>query len=237
MPRQSTNLPARRPRGTVATRPGRRRGQPVRGGYPSQNPYGPSYGYGRHVDVYGNSYRSRGAQNRAELVRGARRAYKVGKGVYLFGRGAYRHRRRLAALYAVAALAGTGAVTALMPSGIVVATVAGAAPSVYGGLKLRSRRKRGEQAKLTPGQIAGWAARLGTALWLPLTAAFGFTDPLRLALAAGSAIGVSWWASHTRQLLEQDATPVDDPQWEPGPIELAWSTISAGRAARWPDRF
>ena len=228
MPRQTTrNLPATRPRGTVATRPGRGRRQPARSPY--QYPY-PPYGYGGHMDRDGTFYRSKGQLNRAQAARAIRRAYKTGEFTYNVGRGAIRHRRRLAAVYAVAALAGTGIITALMPSGIVVASVAGAAPAVFAGLKRRSARKRGEDAKLTPGQIAGWAARIATALWLPLTAATGFAAPLRLALVAGSAVGVSWWSVHTRPELEPGE--VEEPERvgdEPlDPFNAVWMTTVGG---------
>jgi len=228
MPRPSTrNLPATRQRGTVATRPGRGRRQPDRNPY--QYPYSP-YGYGGHVDRSGNVYRSRGALNRAQAARGIRRAHATAKFGYRAGRGAYRHRRRLAGVYAVAALAGTGVITALMPSGIVVAAVAGAAPAVYAGLKRRSARKRGDTVKLTRGQMAGWAARIATALWLPLTAATGFADPLRLALVAGSAVGVSWWSVHTRPELEPagaiEPERVGDKPLDP--FNAAWAATVGG---------
>lgn len=223
MPRQNLRYPpATRRRGTVDTR-SRRRRQPAN--YPYQNPYGQPYGYGNHVDRYGQAYRSRGQMNRAGALRGLRRAYITAKFTYRVGRGAIRHRRRLAAVYSIAAIAGVGAIAATMPSGVLVASVTGAGPAVYGAIKHRAARKREDAngpedaRKLTAGQVAGWAARLATAAWLPLTAAFGFADPLRLMLAAGSAIALPWWAIHTRQApLEIEAAEperVGDEQLDP----------------------
>ena len=199
MPRQSLQYPpvARR-RGAVDTR-SRRRRQPGR--YRDQNPYQPEYGgygYGGPVDRYGQAYRSQGHYNRAQLVRTARRVHATAKFTARVVRGGYRHRRRLAGAYTLSAIAGLGLAASLMPSGILVASIAGGGQLAYGALKRRAARKREDARKLTTGQIAGWAARLATAAWLPLTAAFGFADPLRLILAAGSAIALPWWAVHTR---------------------------------------
>jgi hypothetical protein len=231
MPRQSpANLPAQRRRGTAAPRsrprPGRR---PANYPYQSQSPYGPPDGYGGYLDRDGEYHRSRGALHRAEAARALRRAHATARFVYRVGRGAIVHRRRLAGLYAAAGILGMGAVTAMMPSGIVLATLAGAAPALYGALKHRSARRRGEDARLTAGQAAGWAARLGVAAWLPLTAAYGFAPLLRLTLAAGCAIGLPWWAIHTRPL---ELEPVDEPERvgdeDLDPISAQWlATVGA----------
>ena len=227
MPRQSVQYPpATRRRGTLAPRSGRRR-QPAR--YPSQSPYDPSYGYRGALDPYGRPYRSQGAVNRAQAVNGLRRAHATAKFGFRVGRGAIRHRRRLAAVYTVAGIASIGAIAATMPSGIVVASLAGAGPVAYGALKHRAARKREDKAKLTAGQVAGWAARLATAAWLPLTAAFGFADPLRFMLAAGSAIALPWWAVHTRpapQLELEEPERVGDRELDP--FNAQWlATVAA----------
>lgn len=225
MPRQSLQYPpARRGRGSVATRPPRRPRQPARSRY--QNPYGggygPGYGYGP-VDRYGRPYRSKGAYNRAQAARFARGTYKTARFTFRLGRAGVVNRRRLAALYAVTTLAAAGVATAVMPSGVVVATVAGAAPSVWAGVRRYAARRRGDLPALTAGQRAGWAARLATAAWLPLTAAFGFAGPLRLAWAAASTIGIGWWHLHTREgdLLElEEPERVGDDELDP--ISARW---------------
>jgi hypothetical protein len=189
--------PATRRRGAADTR--RRRRQPGR--YRDQNPYQSGYGgygYGGPVDRYGQAYRSQGQYNRAQLVRTARRVHATAKFTAKVIRGGYRHRRRLAGAYALSAIAGLGLAASLMPSGVLVAGIAGGGQLAYGALKHRAARRREDARKLTTSQVAGWAARLATAAWLPLTAAFGFADPLRLMLAAGSAIALPWWAVHTR---------------------------------------
>ena len=212
MPRQSLQYPpATRRRSAVDTR-NRRRRQPGR--YRDQNPYQSGYGgygYGGPVDRYGQAYRSQGHYNRAQLVRTARRVHATAKFTAKVIRGGYRHRRRLAGTYALSAIAGLGLAASLMPSGVLVAGIAGGGQLAYGALKHRAARRREDARKLTAGQIAGWAARLATAAWLPLTAAFGFADPLRLMLAAGSAIALPWWAVHTRQ-AEEPLLELEEPE-------------------------
>ena len=211
MPRQSLQYPpATRRRGALDTRTRRRR-QPAR--YRDRYPYPPGYGYGGPVDRYGQAYRSQGAYNRAQLVRTARRVHATAKFGYRVGRGAIRHRRRLAGLYTLAGIAGIGLAASLMPSGMLVAGIASAGQVGYGALKHHTARKRaranGEPGKLTAGQVAGWAARLATAAWLPLTAAFGFAAPLRLMLAAGASVALPWWAVHTRP---SDMLELEEPE-------------------------
>ena len=217
MPRQSLQYPPEtRRRSGVDTRTRRRR-QPARyrDQYPGRSGYGRSgyggYGYGGPVDRYGRPYRSQGQYNRAQLVRTARRVHATAKFTARAVRGGWRHRRRLAGAYALSAIAGLGLAASLMPSGILVASIAGAGQLAYGAIKHRAARKREDARKLTAGQVAGWAARLAVAGWLPLTAAFGFADPLRLMLAAGSAIALPWWAVHTRP-TEEPALELEEPE-------------------------
>lgn len=229
MPRQSLRYPpARRGRGTIAARPPRRPRTPAR--YPNQNPYGygPGYGYGP-VDRHGRPYRSKGAYNRGQAARVARGTYKTARFAFRVGRAAVVNRRRLAALYAVTSLAAAGAATALMPSGVVVASVAGVAPTVWAWVRRHAARRRGDLPALTSGQRAGWAARLATAAWLPLTAAFGFAGPLRLAWAAASTIGIGWWHLHTREgeLLElEEPERIGDEELDP--VSARWLETLGG---------
>jgi hypothetical protein len=175
------------------------------------------------VDRFGRPYRSKGAYNRARAAGAARGVYQTARLTFRLGRAAVVNRRRLAALYAVTALGAAGIATAVMPSGVVVASVAGAAPSVWAGVRRYAARRRDDVPALTAGERAGWAARLAVAAWLPLTAAFGFAGPLRLAWAAASTIGLGWWHLHTRDdaplEIEEPERVGDEPL---DPISAHW---------------
>lgn len=198
---------------------------------PRQRGYGAGYGYGPDVGYgygYSGGYRSVGRYRRAQAAAGLRGAFRAARHLVS-------NRRKYAAGYASTLVASTAFACHLMPGGLIPATLAATAPSVWAGARRYSAKRRASTSgealpPLTVSQRAGWAARAGIMVWLPLTAVLGFAQPLLLSYSVGSLTAMTWWARHVRQ-PEPDVEEEEEPERvgdEPlGPIELRWQMYLA----------